>query len=106
MQSKSLFGLRSPHVLAIFAIALVGVVAYWSGLTNPFLGDDFSQIVNNIPVHSLSNISQFFSGSTFYSGMPDAPLRGIYYRPLMTTVFSAIYAIFGANVVAYHILQL
>jgi hypothetical protein len=73
---------------ACWIIVGAGIVVFWSGLTSPFLGDDFDQIVDNIPVHSLANIRLFFEGGTFYNGHGLAPLSGAYYRPLMTAVFS------------------
>lgn len=84
-------------------IFIIGVCTFFTGLNNPFQGDDNYQIVNNVPVHSVSNIVQFFRGSTFYNGQE---LTGVFYRPLMTTTFSLIYSIFGAHPVAFHIVQL
>ena len=89
------------HVACI--IAVIGVSVFFTGLTNPFQGDDTYQIVNNPPVHSLSHIVQFFESSTFYNG---DHLSGNYYRPLMTVVFSIIYTFFGLRTFPYHLVQL
>jgi hypothetical protein len=90
---------------AALILSLVGLSVYADGLGNTFVGDDSAQIVNNPPVHSITNIRLFFEGGTFYvSG--HAGLIGSYYRPLMTTVFSLIYTIFGARPFYFHILQL
>jgi tetratricopeptide (TPR) repeat protein len=62
--------------------------------------------VNNLPVHYIKNISIFFKGSTFYEGHGLAPLSGSYYRPLMTTVFSLIYTVFGPHPFYFHLVQL
>lgn len=70
------------------------------------MGDDISQIVENLPVHSLGNIQLFFQGGTFYTGGGLSPLAGTYYRPLMTVIFSAIYSVFGDNPTAFHAVQL
>lgn len=91
---------------ALILIALIGFIVFFSGLNNPFQSDDKLQIVNNIPVHSIANIRLFFEGGTFYNGQGSAPLNGAYYRPLMTTVFSVLYTLFGAHPVYYHVLQL
>jgi Tfp pilus assembly protein PilF len=91
---------------ASIVFTILGVACYFDGLRNQFLGDDSSQIVTNVPVHSITNIRLFFEGSTFYVGKGLAPLSGVYYRPLMTTVFSIIYTIFGAHPFYYHLFQL
>lgn len=91
---------------AALVIALIGFSVYFTGLTNPFQGDDFQQITNNTYVHSINNIGLFFDGGTFYNDGADAPLTGAYYRPLMTTVFSLIYTVFGAHPVYFHLAQL
>jgi tetratricopeptide (TPR) repeat protein len=93
--------LKTWHVA--WVIALVGLVVYCSGLNGGFQGDDTFQIVTNTPVHSIANIAQFFRSSTFYNG---SQLTGVYYRPLMTTVFSAIYTLFGPTPMVYHLVQL
>ena len=86
-------------------IAVVGLAVFSSGLTNTFQGDDQSQIVENVPVHSISHIKLFFEGGTFYNGQGTTPLSGIYYRPLMTTVFSLLYTLFGPHPFYFHLLQ-
>jgi len=96
--------LRPAHVALI--IAIVGLSVFIIGLKNPFLGDDVSQIVNNVPVHSLRNVKLFFDGGTFYNGQGIAPLTGVYYRPLMTVVFATIFTFFNTHVLAYHLIQL
>jgi protein O-mannosyl-transferase len=84
-------------------IAVVGLGVFFSGLNGGFQGDDKLQIVDNLPVHSLSNLPQFFGSSTFWNG---ESLVGSFYRPMMTVTFSLIYSLFGANPLAFHIFQL
>ncbi len=91
---------------ASLIICAIGFIVYFDGLKNQFLGDDLPQIVNNLPVHSILNIRIFFEGSTFYTGHGIVPLSGAYYRPLMTTVFSLIYTIFGPHPFYFHLFQL
>ena len=92
---------------AILIISIVGLLVFWNGLHSPFQRDDFAQIVNNPPVHSLSNTPLFFKGSTFYTGGGlNIPLSGTYYRPLMSTAFSLLYTLFGQKTLYYHLLQL
>ncbi len=90
--------------VALIIVAL-GLVVFFSGLNNPFQGDDIGQILNNTPVHSVQNIRLFFEGSTFYDG-GSGNLIGVYYRPLMTTVFSVLYTLFGPHPVYFHLFQM
>lgn len=94
------------NLQAVIILTLVGFMVYLSGLASAFTGDDIYQIVNNVPVHSIANIGLFFEGGTFYIGHGLSPLAGIYFRPLMTTTFSLLYSLFGAQPLYYHLLQL
>src|SRR5665213_1777591 len=87
-------------------IAVLGFAFYFTGLTNSFQGDDVYQIVNNVPVHSITHIKLFFEGGTFYNGHGLAPLSGVYFRPLMMTVFSLLYTLFGPHPIYFHLFQL
>jgi hypothetical protein len=91
---------------ASIIIAVVGLVTFFSGLTNPFQGDDLNQIVSNTPVHSISHIKLFFTGGTFAAAKGSTKLVGSYYRPLMTTVFSLLYTVFGPHPLYFHLFQL
>jgi hypothetical protein len=91
---------------AAFIIAVLGLAVFWTGLTNPFQGDDLGQIVNSIPAHSINNVKLFFEGSTFYNGQGLAPLSGTYYRPLMVTFYALIYSVFGNHPFFFHLFQL
>jgi tetratricopeptide (TPR) repeat protein len=98
--------LRITTVSALLEMLVLGIFVYSTGLKSPFMGDDQSQIVNNPIVHSITNLPQFFTGSTFYLAQSATPLVGSYYRPLMITVFSALFSLFGANPLTFHALQL
>lgn len=91
---------------AALIIGVLGFAAYSTGLTSPFQGDDIFQIVNNVPVHSITHIRLFFEGGTFYNQQGLAPLSGSYFRPLMTTSFSLIYSLFGLHSFYFHLYQL
>jgi tetratricopeptide (TPR) repeat protein len=91
---------------ASIIITIIGFVVCFTGLSSPFRNDDTSQIVNALPVHSITHIRIFFESGTFYNGQGLAPLTGIYFRPLETTFYSLIYTIAGAHPFAYHLCQL
>ena len=104
MLAKKINKITNRQVAIIFAA--LGLVVFFTGLSSPFQGDDFTQIVNNIPVHSISHIRLFFEGGTQYAGNGLTPLSGIYYRPLLSTVYSLLYSLFGAHTIAFHLFQL
>jgi hypothetical protein len=87
-------------------LCLIGFATYSIGLRNGFQGDDLSQIVQSVPVHSLRHLGNLYKGGTFYNGNGFKPLSGSYYRPLMTTVFALIYAAGGDHSIYYHVVQL
>src|ERR1700722_18571015 len=89
---------------AIHFIIIIGLIVFFNGLFNGFIGDDQPQIIGNPLIQSLSNIPIFFTGSTFYNGSQS--LTGVYYKPLLTTFFSLTYTIFGANAFGFHLFQI
>src|SRR5262249_49408202 len=89
---------RLTTTMSVLVITILGFATHFTGLRNPFVTEDYSQIINNPVVHSITNIGRFFGGSTFYVGGHGAThLVGIYYRPLMTTTFSILYTLFGPH---------
>lgn len=92
--------------MASVIITVLGFIVFFTGLKNPFMGDDDSQIVNNPVVHSIVHLPLFFAGSTFYNGGGIAPLDGSYYRPFMTTTYSLLYSLFGGHTFLFHFVQL
>ena len=90
---------------SIYIILIIGLCLYFYSLFGKFLWDDEEQIVNNSYIHSISNIPEFFLGSTFNTGGAGS-LTGIYYKPLLITLFSVIYSIFGNNSFFFHLFQL
>jgi hypothetical protein len=92
-------------VVACALLVLAGVAVYAASLSNGFVLDDASQVLENHLAHSLANIRYFFEGGTFPTGGRDR-LVGIYYRPLMATSFALVYGIFGSTPFYFHLYQL
>lgn len=90
---------------AFLIIVSIGLLVFFNSLFNGFIGDDEGQILRNISVHSLSNIPKFFSGSTFFSSETQK-LSGVYYKPILNTVFSIIYSFFGPSASIFHFFQI
>ena len=92
------------NLKAIHFIILIGLIVFINGLFNGFVADDDSQIIQNANVHTIANIRSFFTGGTFFNG--GGQLLGIYYKPLMVTVFASIYSLFGPNAFMFHFVQM
>ena len=86
-------------------LVVAGVAVYAASLSNGFVLDDVSQVLENRLAHSLANIRYFFEGGTFPTGGRER-LGGIYYRPLMATSFALVYGLFGSSPFYFHLYQL
>ncbi len=88
--------------IPVLLIILLGLIVYTNSFFNQFVLDDPSQILTNPLVHSIKNIPTLFLGSSFGGGNS---LSGLYYKPLMTTCFTILYSLFGANPFPFHFFQ-
>jgi protein O-mannosyl-transferase len=89
----------------VFLILLIlGFIIYGNGLINDFVLDDLGQVVGNPLIRSVQNIPGLFTGSTFSDGA--LMLRGNYYRPIMTSVYTVLYSFFGPQPFSFHLIQL
>lgn len=88
---------------AIIILSILCFVVFFNGLFNGFVGDDFDQIINNPSIHSISNLPHLFSQGTFYD---ESGQSNNYYKPLLSTIFSIIYSIFGVNAFPFHLIQI
>lgn len=94
--------LTTKQIILLLGAAALFVYA-WS-LPNGFVWDDEEQVVNNPAVHQLSNIPEYFSGSTFHTGGAGGS-SGIYYKPLMTTSFAILHSLGGGRPWIFHLFQ-
>ena len=83
-------------------IVVIGLIVFFNTLFNGFVWDDISQIVENTSVHSISNIGSFFFGTHDIAGNL-VKIQGVYYRPLMATIYAALYSLFGPNPFFFHL---
>ena len=91
-------------IKAIHWIVIIGLIVFCNGLFNGFVGDDQLQIVRNPIIQSLTNITSFFSGGTFFTG--SSVLNGFSYKPIFITTYAVIYSLFGPNPFSYHFFQI
>lgn len=89
-------------VFVIFTI--IGLFVYANSLYNGFVWDDEEQVLANSLAHSITNLPQFFAGSTFNTG-GSGNLSGLYYKPMMTVCFALMYSLFGPNAFVFHLFQ-
>lgn len=91
----------------VFLIILgLGVITYINSFFNPFVYDDYPLIVTNQSIKSLSNIPYFFFHSFVSSGQSQFTFLHSYYRPVIFTIYSTFYYLFGTNPFPFHIFQL
>ncbi len=90
--------------IVFLLLTLIGFLVYGMSLNNAFVLDDSDQILNNQLSHSINNFPSFFGSSTFNAHGGES--SGIYYKPLMMTVFSLLYTFFGPNPFSFHFVQL
>lgn len=83
-------------------LVFVGLIVYFRVFLNGFVWDDQDQIINNPLIQHISNIPYFFTASTFTTGGSQLALAGAFYRPLMETVFSLVYVLWGLNPFGFH----
>jgi 4-amino-4-deoxy-L-arabinose transferase-like glycosyltransferase len=81
------------NVLIMIFFLAFGLLIYGSSLNNPFVMDDDMQIVQNVHIRSLDNLSSFFTSSSFDDGT--GKMVGIYYKPLMTTYYAIAWNVLG-----------
>jgi tetratricopeptide (TPR) repeat protein len=60
--------------------------------------DDESVVVNNIALQEFSNIPKYFAGGEGFN-----KVIGRYYRPIVSTLYTVDYAIWGLNPMGFHI---
>lgn len=96
--------MRKPALIALSFI-VISLAIYFPALKGEFVIDDYGLVVQNTLVHSLSNISTFFSGSTFFNGDVHKMFGG-FYRPINTLYYSSLYTLFGPQPFYFHVTQI
>ena len=71
---------------------------YYNSLSNEFVFDDESVIVNNQSITSTSNIPKFFTAEEGFH-----KVIGKYYRPIVSATYAIDYSIWGLNPYGFHL---
>jgi len=103
--NRAIQAIEKAKRLPTYLIVLVGCLVFFNSLFNGFIiGDDEEQILLNPLVQSLNNLPQFFLGSTYYE-IASKSNFGLFYRPLMLSSYSLIYAVVGPDPFMFHLVQ-
>lgn len=84
----------------IHFIIIIGLIVFLNTLFNGFVLEDRAEIVRNPSVHSVTNIPNIFLHQV--GGQETIT----YYRPLLFTVYTLLYALFQENTFPYHAVQI
>lgn len=92
--------------LYILLLILLGLLVWGNTIFNQlFISDDEDQIINNVLIRDISNIPKIFSGSTYYREESGKQF-GLFYRPLMLSVYTLLYQMHGPDPLVFHLFQL
>lgn len=90
---------------AIIILIIVGFVLYFNVFFNGFLWDDEVAILNNPLIQSVKNIGSFYTGSFLKTDI-NTSLFSSYYRPVMATIYTFLYVLFGSTPFFFHFFQI
>jgi protein O-mannosyl-transferase len=89
----------------MLVLAIVAALPYLNSLTNGFVYDDATQVLNNPYLRSFHYIPEILAGSAWsYLGGADAVTN--YYRPLMSLGYLLCFQTFGPSAFAFHCVSL
>jgi hypothetical protein len=84
----------------------IGCVIFSNSLTNSFIWDDKSQIIQAAIIHSAENIPLLFITSISNPQGSIIDPFNYFYRPLMFVFFNILYSLGGGQVLYFHIFQI
>ena len=88
---------KISHIIAIALLSLFAIALYLNSLNNPFIFDDFPNIVNNPYIRNLKDIPLFLKGLLTYTNP---------FRLLPNVSFAINYHFHKVNVFGYHVVNL
>jgi len=89
---------KLKSIYCYLIIILVAYLVFYNSLSNDFVFDDESVIVNNASIQSMDNIQKFFTADEGFH-----KVIGRYYRPLVSTSYAIDYSIWGLNSYGFHL---
>ena len=91
-------------VLPLILLPILVLLAYGNSLHNDWQFDDWSSIVNNEAIQSLSNTAKFFTDPRAFKDEAGDFLH--MFRPLLLVSYALTYAIGGLSLPVWHIVQI
>ena len=93
--------------LVLGGVLLVTALAFVNSLDGQFVYDDRLQVLKNPAITRLENIPKMFTQSVWqFLNEADKESAGPYYRPLFNIALTVNYAMFGLEVVGWHLFSL
>jgi len=89
---------RVKSIYCYLIIILVTYLVFHDSLSNDFVFDDESVIVNNSSIQSIGNIPSFFTAEEGFH-----KVIGRYYRPIISASYAIDYSIWGLNSFGFHL---
>ncbi|MEO6695834.1 MAG: hypothetical protein ABIO41_11605, partial [Ignavibacteria bacterium] len=89
---------RLKAIYCYLIIIAVTYLVYYNSLTNEFVFDDESVIVNNSSIQNTGNIPSFFTADEGFH-----KVIGRYYRPIVSASYAIDHSIWGLNPYGFHL---
>jgi len=89
---------KLKSIYCYLIIILVTYLVFYNSLSNDFVFDDESVIVNNQSIQTLDNIPKFFTADEGFH-----KVIGRYYRPVVSASYAIDYSIWGLNSFGFHL---
>lgn len=84
---------------------IISFIIFGYSLQFGFVLDDQKQIVENVSIHSLDQLTHIFQGSTMFANGA-TQMAGIYYKPIMTAFYTFLWSLSAHSPFQYHLFQL
>jgi tetratricopeptide (TPR) repeat protein len=94
---------KASTLIPVAIIIIVAFAVYFNSLSNFFVYDDSSQILQNELIRNISNIPKIFTSSVLRYQKIDVVSN--YYRPLMHIIYMVNYLIFGLEPRGFHLVN-
>src|SRR4030067_1293934 len=95
---------KSPFLLFIIIILITSFAVYFNALSNDFVYDDKSQVLENHWIKDIKFIPEIFSENV-WSFTKESVISN-YYRPLMHLIYMLNYYIFGLKPWGFHLVNI
>ncbi|MEY4723223.1 MAG: hypothetical protein RLZZ324_736 [Candidatus Parcubacteria bacterium] len=85
---------------------LTAMALFVFSLNNAFVYDDVSQIAYSTDIRHMQSVTAFFAHGARLKGETHVNALNVFYRPMMFSAYTLLYALFGLRPWAFHIPQI